>query len=522
MSRASGILMPVSCLPGKYGIGCFDEEAYRFVDFLERTGQTYWQILPLNPTNHKPAAYDSPYQSFSAFAGNPNYISLDVLVQEGVLSREEVDAVDFGSDPEHVDYVKLEAGRLPLLRKAYERSGISNREDYRNFIRENSWWLDDYALFMALKGFFRGAQWPDWPEDISRRWGYAMDYYNKTLYFDIEFHKYTQFKFYQQWYALKAYANAKHIKIIGDIPIYVFFDSADVWAHPELFQLDENNRQTAVAGCPPDAFSADGQVWGTPLYRWEKHQEDHFGWWMARLWVNFQQCDLLRIDHFRGLDEYFSIPAGQGAKYGHWEKGPGMAFFRQMWQNMGYKPVIVEDLGYMTETVRQMVRETGFPNMKVLQFAFDPDDIGASNDYLIHNIPEHCVVYPGTHDNDPINGWFAAQSEAVQKMVRGYFGRETLAKGRMNEVFVRAAMMCRAETCVIMIQDHLGLGHEARINDPSRQEGNWHWRLKPGMLTEEVERKIFDITHRYGRLNWDAESVQQMRWVKQNGLTAEE
>ena len=514
MGRAAGILMAVSSLPGKYGIGCFDREAYRFVDFLERAGQTYWQILPLNPPNHFPLAYDSPYQSFSTFAGNPYYISLEALIQEGVLSREEVEAADFGSNPEKVDYDRLHENRLPLLRKAYERSRIAEREDYQRFIRENAWWLDDYALFMALKSFFKEDEWPDWPEDISRHWGYAIDYYNQLLYFDIEFHKYTQFKFFQQWNALKAYANAKHIRIIGDIPIYVSFDSADVWAHPHLFQLNENNRQSAVAGCPPDAFSADGQVWGTPLYRWEKHREDHFGWWMARLWMNFQQCDLLRIDHFRGLDEYYSIPAGQSALAGHWEKGPGMALFHQMWQNMGYKPVIVEDLGYMTESVRQMVKETGFPNMKVLQFGFDPDDIGASNDYLVHNIPEHCVVYPGTHDNDPVNGWFASLSEEEQELVRSYFGQEKLAKGRMNEVLIRAAMMCRAESCVILLQDYLGMGHEGRINDPSHQENNWFWRLKSGMLTEETESRIFEITRRYGRLNWDADSVQQRQWVK--------
>ena len=277
MSRSAGILMPVSSLPSRYGIGCFDEEAYRFVDFLERTGQTFWQILPLSPPCHQPLAYDSPYQSFSAFAGNPFYISLDALVQEGVLTREEVDAEDFGNSPDRIDYDKLNARRLPLLRKAYERSHVAKREDYQRFIRENGWWLDDYALFMALKGFFKGAEWPDWPEDISRRWGYAIDYYHQMLYFDVEFHKYTQYKFYQQWFALKGYANAKHIRIIGDIPIYVYFDSADVWAHSELFQLNEHNRQSAVAGCPPDAFSAEGQVWGTPLYRWEKHREDRYG-----------------------------------------------------------------------------------------------------------------------------------------------------------------------------------------------------------------------------------------------------
>ena len=512
MNRASGILMAVSSLPSRYGIGCLDQEAYKFVDFLEKSGQSFWQILPLNPPNHS-KSFDSPYQSFSAFAGNPYYISLDALREEGVLTQEEIDGVDFGKDPGKVDYEKIYTRRFPLLRKAYERSRIAENEDYRRFIGENAWWLDDYALFMALKSFFKDAEWPDWPEDISRHWGYALDYYHQTLYFDVEFHKYTQFKFFQQWNALKSYANRKHIRIIGDIPIYVSFDSADVWAHPELFQLNEKNRQSAVAGCPPDAFSADGQIWGTPLYRWDKHREDHFGWWMARLWMNFQQCDMLRIDHFRGLDEYFSIPAGESALKGHWEKGPGMALFHQMWQNMGYKPVIVEDLGYMTDSVRQMVRETGFPNMKVLQFAFDPDDYGASNDYLVHNIPEHCVVYPGTHDNDPINGWFAGLSEQEQKTIRTYFGAETLSKGRMNEVFVRAAMMCRAETCVMLVQDLLGMGHEARINDPSFLPNNWHWRLKPGALTEADGERLFEMTRRYGRLNWDSESVQQRQKV---------
>ncbi len=508
MNRAAGILMPVSSLPSRYGIGCFDEEAYRFVDFLERSGQTYWQILPLNPQNPQPLAYDSPYQGFSAFAGSPFYISLDALVREGVLTKEEVEEADFGSDPDRVDYDKLFAHRFPLLRKAYERSRIAEQPEYQQFIKDNSWWLNDYALFMAVRSFFKDADWPDWPEDIARRYAYAIDYYNQMLYFDVEFHKYIQFKFYQQWHALKSYANSHHIRIIGDIPIYVYFESADVWAHSELFQLNDKNRQSAVAGCPPDSFSADGQVWGTPLYRWEKHREDHFGWWMSRLWFNFQQCDLLRIDHFRGLDEYFSIPAGKTAKEGHWEKGPGMALFQQMWQNMGYKPVIVEDLGFMTESVREMVRDTGFPNMKVLQFAFEPDDVGASNDYLVHNIPEHCVVYPGTHDNDPINGWFAGQPARIQHLIRRYFGQETLPAERMHEVFIRAAMMCRAETCVILMQDHLGMGHEARMNEPSRQDNNWYWRLRPGMLTDETERRIFEITRRYGRLNWDVDGVQ--------------
>ena len=507
MTRSAGILMPVSSLPGPYGIGSFGREAYDFVDFLEKSGQTYWQILPLNPPNHD-KSFDTPYQSFSAFAGNPYYISLDALIEEGVLTREECDAVDFGNNPVRVDYDKLYTLRFPLLRKAYERSRIAENPEYQRFLQDNAWWLNDYALFMALKAFFGGREWTDWPEDISRRWGYAVDYYNRMLYFDVEFHKYTQFKFFQQWNALKQYANEKQIRIIGDIPIYVSFDSTDVWVHPELFQLDENNHQTTMAGCPPDAFSADGQIWGTPLYRWEKHRENGYGWWMARLWMNFQQSDLLRIDHFRGLDEYFSIPAGsKTAKDGHWEPGPGMELFRKMWENMGYKPVIVEDLGFMTESVRAMVRDTGFPNMKVLQFGFEKDDFGAANSYLPHNIPEHCVVYPGTHDNDTIDGWFAGLDAEDQAMIRRYFGCEELPAARMHEVFVRAAMMVRAETCVIPIQDYLGLGSEARINEPSHLENNYHWRLKPGSLTGELAQAIFETTRRYGRLNWESDFV---------------
>lgn len=508
MNRSAGILMPVSALPSKYGIGCFDAAAYGFVDFLEKSGQTYWQILPLNPPDHDKAK-DTPYQSFSAFAGNPNYLSLDALIQEGVLTQEEVDAVDFGSQPQHIDYDKLYARRLPLLRKAYERSRIAENEDYQRFIRDNAWWLNDYALFMACKQHFDNQPWVQWPEDISRRWSYAVDYYNEQLYFDIEFHKYTQFKFFAQWNALKDYAHSKNIQIIGDIPIYVSYDSTDVWAHPELFQLDEANRQTAVAGCPPDSFSADGQVWGSPLYRWERHRENQFGWWMARLWMNFQQCDLLRIDHFRGLDEYFSIPAGQKALAGHWEKGPGMDLFHQMWENMGYKPVIVEDLGYMTDSVRQMVRDTGFPNMKVLQFAFDAQDYSASNDYLPHNIPEHCVVYPGTHDNAPINGWFLSLSDSDKALVRRYFGCPDQPDQKMHEVIVRSALMCRAETSVILLQDYLGLGDEARMNDPSHLENNYFWRVSADALSDELAERIYEAARRYGRLNWQSQYVQK-------------
>ena len=298
--RASGILLPVSSLPSEYGIGCFSKSAYEFVDQLERAGQKYWQILPLGPTSYG----DSPYQSFSTFAGNPYFISLEDLIEEGVLSKKECDEADFGDNPRTVDYGKLYKERFRLLRKAYERSDISKNPAFHTFMEQNGYWVRDYALFMAIKDFFHGASWNKWPEDIRKRWDYAMEYYQRTLYYEIEFYEYVQFKFFEQWYRLKSYANKKNIKIIGDIPIYVAFDSADTWANPDLFQLDENGMPTSVAGCPPDGFAADGQVWGNPLYRWDYHETTQFSWWISRLQACFHLYDVVRIDHFRGFDEY--------------------------------------------------------------------------------------------------------------------------------------------------------------------------------------------------------------------------
>jgi len=507
MNRTAGVLLPVSCLPGKYGIGSFSKEAYDFVDFLSAAGQTYWQIIPMNPPNHL-QAYDTPYQSFSAFAGNPYFISIEKLTEEGLLTPEEADAADFGSDPSFIDYDKLYAGRMELLKKAYDRVDVGQNESFQRFIRDNAWWLDDYALFMALKQFFGGREWREWPDDIRRRFGYALDYYREKLYFEVEFYKYTQYLFSQQWFALKEYANRRHIKIIGDIAIYVALDSADAWTNPGLFQIDEDFNQIAVAGCPPDQFSEDGQIWGTPLYRWDRHKDSGYGWWMARLWHNFCQCDLLRIDHFRGLDEYFSIPYGsESAAAGHWEKGPGMEFFHTMWEHMGQKPVIVEDLGHQTESVREMVRQSGFPNMKILQFGFDMNDYGAANDYLPHNVPEHCVIYTGTHDNMPINGWFKELSKPEKELIRTYYQAQKTPDKDMWKVLIASAMMTRAETCVIPLQDYLGLDREARLNDPGVLKGNYHWRLKADMLDERLRNEIFDITRRYGRLNWEAQQA---------------
>ena len=498
-NRAAGILLPINSLPSKYGIGCFSKSAYAFVDWLKDAGQTFWQILPVCPTSYG----DSPYQSFSTFAGNPYFISLEALIEEGVLTKEECDSVDFGETTHDTNYEKLYYGRYPLLRKAYERSDISRNPAYQQFISENGWWLNDYALFMALKNFFGGKSWNEWPEDIRLRYGYALDYYNRELYFDIEFQKYMQFKFMEQYKALKTYANERGIKIIGDIPIYVAMDSADTWANPQLFQLDEQNVPTAVAGCPPDAFAADGQMWGNPLYRWDYHKQTGYQWWLSRLWYVFQLYDVTRIDHFRGFDEYYSIPYGnKTAAGGHWEKGPGIDLFRTVEANLGWHEVIAEDLGYVTNSVRQLVRDSKFPGMKVLEFAFDSRDTGSANDYLPHNYIENCVVYTGTHDNETVMGWFGCITKEEMQMVRDYLCDQHTPKKYLYKSFIALAMRSAAKSCIIPMQDWLGLDNSCRTNQPSTLGTNWRWKVSEEQLSDELKEEILAYTKRYGRMNW--------------------
>ena len=500
MERTAGILLPVTSLPSKYGIGCFSKSAYDFVDWLKAAGQSYWQILPLGPTSYG----DSPYQSFSTFAGNPYFISLEALIEEGVLTEKECDGADFGSRPNDIHYEKLYKNRYPLLRKAYERSKISENPDYLRFIEENNWWLSDYALFMAVKDRFEGVPWNQWAEDIRLRWGNAMDYYREELYFEIEFQQYMQFKFYEQWNALKAYANENGIRLIGDIPIYVAMDSADTWAHPELFQLDETLTPSAVAGCPPDGFSADGQLWGNPLYRWDYHRNTGYEWWISRLSYCFRLYDVVRIDHFRGFDEYYSIPYGaESAKEGHWEKGPGIDLFRHVEQSLGWHEVIAEDLGYVTDSVRQLVFESGFPGMKVLEFAFDSRDTGSANDYLPHNYIENCVAYTGTHDNDTITGWFQSITKKERQMARDYLCDQTTPDRLLHQSFISLIMRSSAKSCIIPIQDYMGYDNTCRINKPSTVGINWRWRLTEDELSEELKEKIHAMAMRYGRKNWN-------------------
>ena len=498
MNRTAGILLAVSSLPSKYGIGCFSQSAYHFIDWLRDAGQTYWQILPLGPTGYG----DSPYQSFSTFAGNPYFISLEELVKEGVLSEEECRSADFGTDPSRADYEKIYLNRLPLLHKAFERSNISQQAEYQVFAEENKWWLPDYTLFMALKGQFGGKPWSEWPEKIRLRQEDILERCCGELHSEVEFQQYLQFQFFRQWAALKSYANRQGIQIIGDIPIYVAMDSADVWANPELFHLDEQKRPVAVAGCPPDGFSADGQLWGNPLYRWEYHRETNYRWWISRLRHCFQMYDVTRIDHFRGFDEYYTIPFGEKtAVNGCWKKGVGLDLFRQAESVLGRHEVIAEDLGYVTDSVRQMVRDSGFPSMKVLEFAFDSRDTGAANDYLPHNYIENCVAYTGTHDNETLTGWLDSITTEERQAVREYLGDFYTPKEKLYKGLIALVMRSSAKSCIIPMQDYLGLDNRARMNTPSTVGVNWQWRLRKSDLTDALQKEIQRLTMRCGRTN---------------------
>ena len=494
MKRASGILLPISSLPSPYGIGSFSRSAYEFVNQLVKAGQSYWQILPLGPTSYG----DSPYQSFSTFAGNPYFIDLDALVKEGVLTRAECRACDFGSDPADVDYGKLYQQRYTLLHKAYARSKIYENPEFHEFCRENSFWLEDYALFMAVKNCFDGKAWSEWADDIRKRWTPALDYYREKCYFDIEFYKYLQFKFSQQWKALKTYANEKGIKIIGDIPIYVAFDSADTWANPQMFQFDEDNKPLAVAGCPPDAFSATGQLWGNPLYRWEYHKQTGYDWWAKRMEHCHKLYDVVRIDHFRGFDEYYSIPYGdETAERGHWEQGPGMDLFHALEARLGHQEVIAEDLGYITKSVEKLVADSGYPNMKVLEFGFDPREPA---DYLPHTYEKNCVVYTGTHDNETVASWYRNLPKNHKKFLHRYMNNSNTTAEEIHWDMVRLAMMSTANLCIIPLQDYMGLGEEARINHPSTLGCNWRWRLIKGQVTPQLLKQILELTEISARL----------------------
>ncbi|MCD8039424.1 MAG: 4-alpha-glucanotransferase [Lachnospiraceae bacterium] len=489
--RRCGVLMPVSSIPTRFGIGGFSKEAYDFVDFLADSGQSLWQILPLGPTGYG----DSPYQSFSTFAGNPYYISLDSLIDEGLLSEKECAAADSGDDECKVDYEKIYNTRFKLLRKAFDRADITKNAAYRKFVEENKEWLDDYAMYMAVKDFLGGISWIEWDEGLRLRKPEIMAEYRKKLADEIEFYCYQQYLFSAQWQRLKAYANKKGVSIVGDIPIYVAFDSADTWANPELFLLDESNRPVAVAGCPPDAFSETGQLWGNPLYRWEYHEETGFAWWLRRLEYCFRLYDVVRIDHFRGFDEYWAVPYGdKTAQNGEWKKGPGYKLFDAVKKTLGKREVIAEDLGFLTPSVLKLVKKTGFPGMKILQFAFDSRE---ESDYLPYNYPKNCVVYTGTHDNNTVKGWIGETGRKDLAFARKFLN--VTRNAAIPDSMIRAALGSVADTAIIPMQDYLGLGSEARINTPSTLGGNWEWRMERGACTKELSERMLELSRVYGR-----------------------
>ena len=490
--RTSGILLPVSSIPSAYGIGSFSKEAYEFVDFLERAGQSYWQILPLGPTGYG----DSPYQSFSTFAGNPYYIDLEELIEEGLLTKEQCEVRDFGANEAYVDYEKIYKSRFVVLKEAFDNSRIEENEDFQAFAKENAFWLSDYSLYMAVKDSYKGKSWSEWDEDIRLRRPEAIEKYRNQLKEEILFYEFQQYLFDTQWRKLKKYANDRGVKIIGDIPIYVALDSADTWANPELFQLDENRRPTGVAGCPPDAFSATGQLWGNPLYKWDYHKETEYAWWIQRISYCYKLYDVVRIDHFRGFDEYYNIPFGDTtAEFGRWEKGPGYDLFKVMKKKIGDKPVIAEDLGFLTPTVNQLLKKSGYPGMKVLQFAFDSRE---ESDYLPHNYTANSVVYTGTHDNDTTVGWYQVINRRDRSFAKKYLNIKSSRELEWN--FIRAALGSVSDTAVIPMQDYLGLGSEARINVPSTLGTNWKWRMVKGQIPEGLAEKIYDVCKLYGRV----------------------
>ena len=492
MKRSCGILLPVSALPSPYGIGTLGKEAYEFVDFLHEARQSWWQMLPVGPTSYG----DSPYQSFSAYAGNPYFVDLETLRADGLLTKAELEAVDWGTDPEMVDYGKIYENRFRLLEKATERGWKRDAEQVKAFTEESAGWLPDYALFMALKRRFGMQSWTEWEdEDIRLRRPEAVERYRRELAEDIRLFTYIQYLFFKQWNALRDYAHEKGIGIIGDLPIYVAMDSADVWADPDSFQLDDRNVPVEVSGVPPDYFSENGQLWGNPLYDWDAMKKDGYTWWVRRIEGASHLYDVLRIDHFRGLESYWAVPYGETtAKIGRWVKGPGMDLVNVLTARFPNLRFIAEDLGYQTPEVHQLLKDSGLPGMKILEFAFDSRE---PSNYLPHTYLPNCVCYAGTHDNSPIMAWREeAAPEDIALAVR-YLGLNE--EEGFNWGMIRGGMSSVADLFVVQMQDYLGLGAKSRMNTPGILGGNWQWRMKQGRIDQALTEKIAETARIYGR-----------------------
>lgn len=489
--RAAGILLPVSSLHSRYGIGTLGKAAYDFIDFLKLADQRYWQILPVGATSYG----DSPYQSFSAFAGNPYFIDLDLLRQEGLLDKSDIEKINWGKDDDRVDYPTLFENRFTVLKKAYQASAHAETEEYKSFCVENSDWLDDYSMYMAVKYHFDQLSWLEWEDDIRLRKPEAVPKYKNLLSDDISFWSFLQFKFFQQWKSLREYAHKNNVQIIGDIPIYIAMDSADTWSNGSQFMLDEDMRPIKVAGVPPDCFSEDGQLWGNPLYRWDVMEADGFKWWKRRIAFSAQIYDVIRIDHFIGTTRYYSIDAGsKNAKNGQWLAGPAIKLIEAIDEVRGETRIIAEDLGLVVPEVRKTQKKAGYPGMKVLQFAFGS---GPTNAFLPHNHTENFVVYTGTHDNDTTVGYVEKMRRKELKFTKNYLGVKQ--RKDITAAMVRAAYQSVAHTVIIPIQDLLELGSQARINTPSTVGGNWEWRITKPMLSDKLAQKLKNMTETFGR-----------------------
>ncbi len=491
-NRASGVLMHITSLPGPYGIGSMGQYGKQFIDFLKDAGQCYWQILPIGPTGYG----NSPYQAFSAFAGNPFIIDIEQLLESGYITLKQIASYNFEDDIEKINYDKIITQKIALLKECYKTFKASYDDGSLEAFKKTHHWVNEYSLFMALKENYNQQQWQDWPEAYRLREESALNRFRHEHADEIEFWVFLQWIFFKQWSDLKEYANRCGVEIIGDMPIYVSSDSSDTWAHPELFYFDKKSNPIAVSGCPPDAFSKTGQLWGNPLYDWAQNEANGFKWWIKRMQSSMEIYDVIRIDHFRGFESYWEIPAGdETAENGHWVKGPGMKLFKAIHEVIPSMRIIAEDLGFLTQDVIDLVEESGYPGMKVLQFAFDSRE---ESDYLPHNYNNHCIVYTGTHDNDTVMGWFDSAAPEDVAMAKKYL---TLTKEEgYHWGYIRGAWSSVAKVAIAPMQDFLGLGSEHRMNIPSTIGGNWEWRVKEDDLSDVLAKRIRQLTKLYGRL----------------------
>lgn len=481
--RSAGVLLPVFSLPSNYGIGCFSKEAYEFVDRLSAAKQSFWQILPLNPTG----CGDSPYQSFSTFAGNPYFVDFESLCEEGLIDKKELEASDCLDSEDRVNYEKIKSTRDKFFSICYKNFDLKNNKEYASFLRKNKFWLDNYALYMALKDYYDGKEWILWDEDIRMRKSEALKKYSAELEDKINYHKFIQFIFFKQWHKLKKYANSKKVRIIGDIPIYVAYDSADVWENPGLFMLDKDLKPKLVAGCPPDEFAKKGQLWGNPVYNWKYHKKTGYEWWIKRIKFSLKMYDVMRIDHFRGFDSFYAVKYGSAdAVDGKWYRGPGYSIFEKIKQQLGNIDIIAEDLGFLTPSVIKLLNKTGFYGMKIFQFGFDK---GKITDHIPFMYPRNSVAYTGTHDNNTIVGWYEELGKKDMENVM-----EFICTDSVNMGIIKCVLFSPSDIAIIPAADYLGLSKEGRINTPSTVGDNWKWRMKKNDFDLGLAKYIAKLT----------------------------